>query len=123
MDGTLTNDQKKITKDTLNCLKELQRQGVRLLLASARPSPGLLVESSLLGMPEHGGILMSYNEWRIVEAKNGNVLYETAMNPDMAKQVLKELEEYPVTVILDDGRQFYVTEPEGYKVEYECRKN
>ena len=28
-----------------------------------------------------------------------------------------------VTVILDDGRQFYVTEPEGYKVEYECRKN
>ena len=123
LDGTLTNDQKQITEDTLDCLKELQRRGVRLVLASARPSPGLLAESSLLEMPEHGGILMSYNGGRIVEAETGNVLYETAMDLDVAKQVLKKLEEYPVTVILDDGRQFYVTDPDGYKIEYECRNN
>ncbi len=123
LDGTLTDDRKQITKETLECLKDVQSHGVRLVLASARPSPGLLAESRLLEMPEHEGILMSYNGGRIVEAKTGNVLYETSMNLEMARRVLRKLEEYPVTVILDDGRQFYVTDPAGYKVEYECRNN
>ena len=123
MDGTLTNDRKQITKATLNLLKELQEQGVRLVLASARPSPGLLAESTLLEMPDHGGILMSYNGGRIVEAETGRILYETAIPLETARSVLKKLEEYPVTVILDDGEQFYVTNPEGYKVQYECLNN
>ena len=123
LDGTLTDDRKQITKETLECLKDVQSHGVRLVLASARPSPGLLAESRLLEMPEHEGILMSYNGGRIVEAKTGNVLYETSMNLEMARRVLRKLEEYPVTVILDDGRQFYVTDPAGYKVEYECQNN
>ena len=123
LDGTLTNDRKEITEKTICCLKSLQEKGVRLVLASARPSPGLLAESSILDMPRHGGILMSYNGGRIVEAKTGSTLYETAIPLEMARQVLRKLEEYPVTVILDDGRQFYVVDPEGYKVEYECRNN
>ena len=57
LDGTLTNDQKIITKETLDCLMDLQEQGARLVLASARPSPGLLKECRILNMPEHGGIL------------------------------------------------------------------
>ena len=123
LDGTLTNDQKAITPVTAAVLKELQEKGVRLALASARPAPGLLTESAFLDMPSHGGILMSYNGGRIVEAATGRTLYETAMPLRMAKEVLRRLEEYPVTVILDDGKQFYVTDPDGYKVEYECRNN
>ena len=123
LDGTLTNDDKKITAKTEACLKELQNDGVRLVLASARPSPGLLAECDILDMRRHGGILMSYNGGRIVDAQTGNTLYETAMPLDMARRVLKKLEEYPVTVILDDGKQFYVTDPKGYKVEYECWNN
>ena len=123
LDGTLTNDQKIITKETLDCLMDLQEQGARLILASARPSPGLLKECRILNMPAHGGILMSYNGGRIVEAETGKVLYETAIPLDTAKWVLKKLEDYPVTVILDDGKQFYVTDPNGYKVEYECWNN
>ena len=123
LDGTLTNDRKEITGRTAACLKAMQKKGVRLVLASARPSPGLWKESALLELPEHGGILMSYNGGRIVDAKTGSTMYETAMLWEMAVQVLRKLEEYPVVVILDDGRQFYVTDPDGYKVEYECRNN
>ena len=123
LDGTLKNDEKVITEKTAACLMELQQSGVRLVLASARPSPGLLAESTFLQLPEHDGILMSYNGGRIVEAGTGSTLYETAMPLDMARNVLKKLEEYPVTVILDDGKQFYVTDPDGYKVGYECWNN
>lgn len=123
LDGTLNNDQKQITSKTHAALMEAQQRGIRLALASARPSPGLFKERDLLRMQEFGGILMSYNGGRITDAATGRVLFETAMDLQQAKSVLRQLEQLPVTPILDDGIQFFVTDPDGYKVSYECRNN
>ena len=123
LDGTLLNDQKVITEKTKAALMAAQEQGIRLALASARPSPGLYKERDTLHLQEHEGLLMSYNGGRIVDAETGRVLFETSMNLQETKQVLRRLEELPVTPILDDGVQFYVTSKNGYKVDYECRNN
>ena len=123
LDGTLNNDEKRITPRTLEVLMEAQRRGISLALASARPSPGLYKERDALQMRDFGGILMSYNGGRIVDAATGKVLFETAMDAECTRQVLRRLEQLPVTPILDDGVQFYVTDPTGYKVEYECANN
>ncbi len=123
LDGTLNNDRKQITPRTLAALMEVQRRGVRLALASARPSPGLFKERDILQMQNFGGILMSYNGGRITDAASGQVLFETAMDLQQAKQVLHRLEALPVTPILDDGKQFFVTDTNGYKVAYECENN
>lgn len=123
LDGTLNNDQKQITQRTWDALMGAQRQGIRIALASARPSPGLHRERDILRLQEYGGILMSYNGGRIVDAATDRILFETAMEQETARQVLKKLEMLPVTPILDDGRQFYVTDENGYKVRYECMNN
>ncbi len=123
LDGTLNNDEKVITPRTKAALMEAQRQGVRLVLASARPSPGLHKERDLLHLQDYGGILMSYNGGRIVEAETNRTLFETAMQLQQAKEVLHQLKTLPVTPILDDGKQFYVTDRNGYKVRYECENN
>lgn len=123
LDGTLNNDEKHITEKTLQALLAAQEKGVRLALASARPSPGLFKERDILRMTEYGGILMSYNGGRIVEAATGKVLFETAMDIEIARSVLEFLKTLPVTPILDDGARFYVTDKDGYKVDYECRNN
>lgn len=123
LDGTLNNDQKQITTKTHAALMEAQRRGIRLALASARPSPGLFRERDCLQMQKFGGLLMSYNGGRITEAATGRVLFETAMDLQQAKFVLRKLEQLPVTPILDDGIEFFVTDPDGYKVSYECRNN
>ncbi len=123
LDGTLNNDQKVITPRTKAALMAAQSRGVRLVLASARPSPGLFKERDILSLQDHGGILMSYNGGRIVDAKSGEVLFQTAMDMAQTKRVLRFLEHLPVTPILDDGRQFYVTDKNGYKVQYECKNN
>jgi Cof subfamily protein (haloacid dehalogenase superfamily) len=123
LDGTLNNDEKKITPRTAEQLMQAQKLGVRLALASARPSPGLFKERDALQLQAYGGILMSYNGGRIVDAATGKVLYETAMDLQQTKDILKKLESLPVTPILDDGVQFYVTDPQGFKVDYECRNN
>lgn len=123
LDGTLNNDDKVITEVTRNALMEAQKKGVRLALASARPSPGLYKERDILCMRDYNGILMSYNGGRIVDASTGDVLFETAMDLQETKDVLRKLEQLPVTPILDDGKQFYVTDKNGYMVEYECWNN
>lgn len=123
LDGTLNNDRKLITPKTKAALMAAQHSGIRLMLASARPSPGLYKERDALRLQDFGGILMSYNGGRITEAATGRVLFETAMPQDAARQVLQALKALPVTPILDDGTQFFVTDPKGYKVEYECRNN
>ena len=123
LDGTLNNDEKRITEKTFSALMDAQRQGVRIALASARPSPGLFKERDILHLTEYGGILMSYNGGRIVDAATGSVLFETAMDLPQTKAILRRLESLPVTPILDDGKQFYVTDKNGYKVPYECQNN
>ena len=123
LDGTLNNDEKVITPRTRAALMKAQEQGTRLVLASARPSPGLHRERDTLRLKEYGGILMSYNGGRIVDAATDRVLFETAMEQETAREVLRLLKELPVTPILDDGKQFYVTDEMGYKVRYECRNN
>jgi len=123
LDGTLTNDEKRITPRTLSALMHAQQQGVRLALASARPAPGLHKIRDILRMQDYGGILMSYNGGRIVSAADGSVLFETTMGIEQARQALRRLEELPVTPILDDGVQFYVTDRAAYKVAYECWNN
>ena len=70
LDGTLNNDQKVITEKTKTALMAVQEQGVRIVLASARPSPGLFKERDILHLQDYGGILMSYNGGRIVEEIN-----------------------------------------------------
>ena len=123
LDGTLTNDEKIITPKTKDALMQFQKNGGRLALASARPAPGLNKICDELDMKSYHGLLMSYNGGRIIDASTGEVISETNMDMEETRGILRFLETLPVTVILDDGKQFYVTDPEGYKVPYECMNN
>jgi len=123
LDGTLVNRDKVITPHTLDALMDAQRRGIRLALASARPSPGLNKERDALRLQDFGGILMSYNGGRIVSAADGRTLFEFTMEIEQARRMLRQLESLPVIPILDDGRQFYVTDRTAFMVEYECWNN
>ena len=78
IDGTLTDDRKKISSLTLETLIEAEKKGIRLVLASARPAPGLFSIRNQLKMEQFGGILMSYNGGRITDCE-GNTFYEISM--------------------------------------------
>lgn len=123
LDGTLNNDLKAIDPPTLAALMEAQRRGMRLLLASARPLPGLYRDRDALQLADHGGLLMAYNGGMIADAATGAVLSATRMPVEAARDVLRLLEALPVTPILDDGARIYVTDRHGYNVENECRIN
>ena len=123
LDGTLTNDEKEIPAYTAEVLMKAQKKGIRIALASGRPAPGLHYERDVLKMQQYGGVLISYNGGRIVDASDGSVLYETTLDLQVTKDILRYLKALPVTVILDDGKELYVEDRNGYQVQQESRND
>ena len=61
VDGTLLNDAKEISKRTLAALLKVQQMGVRIVLASGRPTYGLMPLAKSLELGNYGGFILSYN--------------------------------------------------------------
>lgn len=123
LDGTLNNDQKVITQKTKDALIAVQKQGVVVVLASGRPAPGLKRESDALELDKYHGLLSSYNGGKVVDAATKEVLYEKSVPNQTAVKLLKHMENYPVTPIVDDGKDYYTTDRKGFMIEFESRLN
>ena len=61
VDGTLLNDEKEITPRTLATLLKVQQMGVHIVLASGRPTYGILPLAKKLELGNYGGYILSYN--------------------------------------------------------------
>lgn len=120
LDGTLYNDQIKITPDTLTAMIKAQEMGIRIALASGRPLPGLFHARDLLNLNEHHGMLVAYNGGKIVDTTTNEVLYDKYIPDDLAIELLEHFKDYPVTPIIDDGKVLYVTDKNGYRVKEEA---
>lgn len=90
VDGTLLNEEKVISKRTISALLKVQQTGVRIALASGRPTYGLLPIAKSLELGLYGGFILSYNGSQIINAKNGEILFERRINPEMIPYIEKK---------------------------------
>jgi len=84
VDGTLLDSEKKISKRTLAALLKVQQMGVRIVLASGRPTYGLMPIAKALELGNYGGFILSYNGGQIINAQSGELLFERRINPEMS---------------------------------------
>ncbi|GAB6868257.1 Cof-type HAD-IIB family hydrolase [Bacteroides rodentium] len=90
VDGTLLNDEREISKRTLAALLKVQQMGVRIVLASGRPTYGLMPLAKTLELGNYGGFILSYNGCQIIRAQNGEILFERRINPEMLPYLEKK---------------------------------
>ena len=90
VDGTLLNDEREISKRTLAALLKVQQMGVRIVLASGRPTHGLMPLAKTLELGNYGGFVLSYNGCQIIKAQNGEILFERRINPEMLPYLEKK---------------------------------
>lgn len=83
VDGTLLNDKKEITPRTLAALLKVQQMGVHIVLASGRPTFGVMPLAKALELDHYGGFILSYNGGEIFNVQTGELLYEKRINPEM----------------------------------------
>ena len=81
LDGTLTNAKKEITLRNRESLIHAQEQGVKLILASGRPTFGIAPLADELRMKEFGGFILSYNGGEIIDWSTGEIVYANVL-PD-----------------------------------------
>lgn len=110
IDGTLTNEDKIISENTKNKLKELQSQGAVLVLASGRPTRGLMHFAKELEMDKHNGLLVSFNGARVTDCETGNILFDQTMTVDTCKAVLNHMKNFDVIPMVYKGEYLHVTD-------------
>lgn len=109
VDGTLTNGQKVVTKKTKDALLHAQKQGSILVLASGRPTSGLMGLAHELEMDTHHGLLVSYNGSKVVDCESGEVLFNQALSVEEAKAVLEHMKSFDrVRPMIDKDDYMYV---------------
>lgn len=80
LDGTLTNSKKEIPEHNLNTLLRAQEKGLRIVLASGRPTYGITPLAEQLQLERFGGYILSFNGGQIIDCQTNKVIYETVLD-------------------------------------------
>ena len=81
LDGTLTNEKKEVTPHTFRALMKAQESGVKVVLASGRPTYGIVPLATQLRLKEFGGYILAYNGGRVIDCATGATVYNQELDP------------------------------------------
>lgn len=123
IDGTLTNSQKKITDFTKQALQKLQKSGVKVALASGRPTYGIVPVAKELELAKYGGYILSFNGGRIEECGTGRVVYEKAMPVHRIQQLHRLAAENRVAILTYQDEYLITENPDDIYVQKESMIN
>lgn len=123
LDGTLTNSEKIITPRTKAALLAAAEKGVRIVLASGRPTVGVQPLAQELGLAQRGGCILSYNGGKIVDCATGQTLVQQAFPPELVAPVCNFAHEAGVVALTYDKDGIVTEQPDDPYVQEEARIN
>lgn len=118
IDGTLTNDEKKVTPRTKEALLRAQDRGVKLILSSGRPVQGLRALAGELGLSEHDGLLVAFNGAHVVDAQTDEVLFDQPIDPAVMRDLVERVGSFDVIPWIVEGRRLYVQRGARHVIRY-----
>ncbi len=123
LDGTLTNDDKQITPKTREALRQIQDAGVIIVLASGRPTYGIMPLAESLELKERGGYILSYNGGVVLDCRTGNELFAQKLDNDVLPEMFRMARERGHAVLSYRDEVILATEADDEYVREECRIN
>lgn len=123
LDGTLTNHDKVVTPRTRQALLKAQELGTVIILASGRPTYGIVPVAECLELKKRGGYILSYNGGNIVNTKTGEKLFSQFL-PDAVIPILYKYAKEKNHALLGYAGNEIITEmPDDQYVKEESRIN
>ena len=123
VDGTLLNNEKEISKRTLASLLKVQQMGIRIALASGRPTYGLMPLAKILELGNYGGFIVSYNGCQIINAQNGEILFERRINPEMLPYLEKKAHKIGFAIFTYHDDTLLTDSPNNEHIRTEAKLN
>ena len=102
IDGTVTNSKKEITKHTLDAILACQKAGHIVVIASGRPTPGVVKIANTIELEKYGGYVLSFNGARITKWDTKEIIYQQTLNADICKKVYKYCLEHDLGMLTYD---------------------
>ena len=118
VDGTLTNSKKVITEKTKDALIKAQKAGAILILASGRPTSGLMDFVRELKMDKNHGLLVSFNGSKVVDCQTNEVLFNETMSVEDGRAVLEHMKKFDVIPMIDKDNNMYVNDVFNNQIHY-----
>jgi Cof subfamily protein (haloacid dehalogenase superfamily) len=110
VDGTLTNGKKLIPEETKSTLIKAQENGAILVLASGRPTSGLMDFAKELNMEHHHGLLVSFNGSMVIDCETNNILFNETMTVEEGQAVLEHMKKFHVKPMINKDNYMYVND-------------
>lgn len=113
LDGTLTNRDKVITPKTKKALMEIQEQGKKIVLASGRPTDGVMPLARELKLEKYGSYILSFNGGMITNCRTGEVVFSRLLPVEANAKIIGLAEEERVTILTYDGHTLITNDAES----------
>lgn len=123
LDGTLTDDNKRITPRTKDALLKAMEKGVEIILASGRPDIGIAPVANELGLYGKGGYILAFNGGRIIDCKSGKILSETAFPREYYSEIISLRDRFDGVEVLTYTSEGIISGSVTKYVTEECRCN
>ena len=124
LDGTLTNNKKEITPRTKEALIQYQEAGGKVVLASGRPTYGVMPLAQELDLHKYGSYILSFNGGVITECGTNHVLYEKNLPMEIPAKVYDLSRQYETSMLTYQDNHIITETPDDYYVQKEvfCTK-
>lgn len=99
LDGTLTNSKKEITEPTKQALIDIQEKGKKVVLASGRPTPGILPLAKELHLEKYGSYILSFNGAKIIDCRSKELLYNRTIPAEVIRPIYEMLKCYDMDLL------------------------
>ena len=123
VDGTILNSERKITQRTVMTLRKVQSIGIKVALASGRPTYGLLPLAKAIDLGTYGGYIISYNGAQVISAQDGEILFARSIDPQMVPYLEKKAAKTGMTMAYYDGDEVVSTDITNPHVVDEAQMN
>ena len=120
LDGTLTNEKKEITSKTYNALMRAQENGVRIVLASGRPTYGITPLAKQLDLERHDGYILAYNGGKILSCTTGETVFNKTLDPELVPVLHGEATAAGMSILTYQGEGIAATKKKNKYVLHEA---
>ena len=98
MDGTLLNSGKKLTERVISSIAQAKEKGVHVVLASGRPTEGMMPTVKALGLVSDNDYMLSYNASLILNVGTKEVISSAILKGSDVKALYKIAQQLNVNI-------------------------
>ena len=120
LDGTLTNNKKEITPRTKHALMQAQAAGVHVVLASGRPTYGIVPLAEELKLKGNRGYILAFNGGKIIDCTNNEVLFEQKLDEQLVPILFQEAKKAGMEILTYQGEGIAATNKDDEYVQHEA---